>query len=137
MTKDAAKRGGRTAPRVPTWRPALAVGLLALVCSLTPWPAWAQDRVALVMGNNENAAFGAMNPTNDAEAMGAALQPLGFQVMTLLDAGREEMENTLSAFGDLAAEAQVALVFYAGFGGEGGRLLAICSRWTRGWSGVQ
>ena len=136
MTKDAAKRGGRTAPRVPTWRIALAVGLLAFVCSLTPWPAWAQDRVALVMGNSAYSSEAALpNPTNDAEAMGAALEPLGFQVITVLDAGREEMENALSAFGDLAAEAQVALVFYAGHGGEVdgfGYLLPVDAQLERG-----
>ena len=106
----------------PTWRITLAVGLLAFVCSLTPWPAWAQGRVALVMGNGAYSGIEALpalpNPTNDAEAMGAALKPLGFQVIAVLDAGREEMENTLSAFRDLAAEAQVALVFYAGHGVE-------------------
>ena len=136
MTKDAAKRGGRTAQRVPTWRIALAVGLLAFVCSLTPWPAWAQDRVALVMGNGAYSGVVALsNPTNDAEAMSAALEPLGFQVMTVLDAGREEMENTLSAFGDLAAEAQVALVFYAGHGVEvdgSGYLLPVDAQLERG-----
>ena len=136
MTKDAAKHGGRTPPRVSTWRIALAVGLLAFVCSLAPWPAWAQDRVALVMGNGAYSGNGALpNPTNDAEAMGAALEPLGFQVMTVLDAGREEMANTLSAFGDLAAEAQVALVFYAGHGVEvdgSGYLLPVDAEVERG-----
>ena len=136
MTKDAARHGGRTPPSVPTWRIGLAVGLLAFVCSLAPWPAWAQDRVALVMGNGAYSDVAALlNPTNDAEAMSAALQPLGFQVMTVLDAGREEMENTLSAFGDLAAEAQVALVFYAGHGVEvdgSGYLLPVDAEVERG-----
>jgi len=96
------------------------------------------------MGNGAYSHVAALpalpNPTNDAQAMGGALERLGFAVTTLLDAGREEMVNALSAFGDLASEADVAIVFYAGHGvevGGTGYLLpvpGICYRWMLTWS---
>jgi peptidoglycan hydrolase-like protein with peptidoglycan-binding domain len=77
----------------------------------------AQRRVALVIGNSAyQYAPHLPNPTNDAEAMAASLQKLGFEVSKGIDLDRTETEMIIREFSKSLAGADVALLFYAGHG---------------------
>jgi len=92
------------------------LGLLLVAAMLLPTvPAWAEDRVALVIGNAayEHTARLA-NPGNDARAMTDLLQRLGFEIHGGLDLDKRGMETLLREFGRQAESADVAMVFYAG-----------------------
>jgi uncharacterized caspase-like protein len=96
---------------------ALALALLAAA-----GPA-AAERLALVIGNGAYREAPALaNPAADARGMAAALARLGFRVETLLDADRAQMEAAIRRFGEAAAGAEAAMVYYAGHAVEvGGR----------------
>src|SRR6266852_6205068 len=78
--------------------------------------AWAERRVALVVGNaTYNVAnMSLSNPRNDAEDISAVLKELDFKVVTAINATRREMELKLQEFARLAVDADAALFFYAG-----------------------
>ena len=83
-------------------------------------PAWAGNRVALVIGNSayKNAAP-LLNPANDAAIVDATLKNAGFDVVeTHLDLQVADMRRTLRDFADQARDADVAVVYYAGHGIE-------------------
>ncbi|WGD52922.1 caspase family protein [Bradyrhizobium sp. CB1650] len=83
-------------------------------------PAWAANRVALVIGNSayKNAAP-LSNPINDAAIVEATLKNAGFDVVqTRLDVQAAEMRRALRDFADQARDADVAVVYYAGHGIE-------------------
>ena len=94
-------------------------GLLAFGLAIAPAAASAAGRVALVVGNGAYAEIGALpNPGNDAADVAAALRRLGFDVTTVRDADRVDMNEALRAFTRESVGADVALVFYAGHGLE-------------------
>jgi uncharacterized caspase-like protein len=77
----------------------------------------AQRRVALVIGNSAyQYAPHLPNPTNDAEAMAATLQKLGFEVTKGIDLDRTETEMIIREFSKTLPGADVAMLFYAGHG---------------------
>jgi uncharacterized caspase-like protein len=83
-------------------------------------PAFAEKRVALVMGNSnyQNVARLA-NPTNDSEAMAAILKEAGFDVVELKrDLNVSGMRRALRDFSDNIRDADVAILYYAGHGIE-------------------
>jgi hypothetical protein len=81
--------------------------------------AYAAERVALVIGNGNYGQLPRLiNPVNDASDVSQSLQRLGFQVTTIKDASFEQLRVALLAFGRQAADADMALVFYAGHGIE-------------------
>jgi hypothetical protein len=83
-------------------------------------PAWAGNRVALVIGNSayKNAAP-LSNPVNDAAIVEATLKNAGFDVVqTRRDLQAIEMRRTLRDFADQARDADVAVIYYAGHGME-------------------
>ncbi len=97
----------------------LFVGVVLAFALTFQQPALAERRVALVIGNaayEHTAALG--NPRNDASDMAAALADLGFDVTQLENASYRELRRSLQHFRRAAAEADVALVFYAGHGIE-------------------
>jgi tetratricopeptide (TPR) repeat protein len=77
-------------------------------------------RVALVIGNSDYANVGALNnPKNDAREIASALRRLGFnEVMELYDLDQGAMSRALRDFGDHAAGAEWAVVFFSGHGME-------------------
>jgi formylglycine-generating enzyme required for sulfatase activity len=84
-------------------------------------PAWAEPRVALVIGNgNYGGELGRLpNPVNDAELMAATLRKLGFQVIKVTDADQRQMKRAIADFGTKLAGAgsqAVGLFYYAGHG---------------------
>ena len=79
----------------------------------------ALPRVALVIGNTRYAEMPLRNPANDARAMGAALQKLGFRVDLKLETGRDEMVEAIRAYGsELGKRKSVGLFYYAGHGAQ-------------------
>src|SRR3954452_20795195 len=83
-------------------------------------PAWAGNRVALVIGNSayKNAAP-LSNPVNDAAIVEATLKNAGFDVVqNRRDLQAVEMRRTLRDFADQARDADVAVIYYAGHGME-------------------
>jgi len=82
--------------------------------------AWAESRVALVIGNSDyRSASRLANPANDAKAISTALQAVDFEVQTVTDLTRLNMGRALSTFANTVAakgKDTVALVFYAGHG---------------------
>src|SRR2546421_2740316 len=89
-------------------------------CLLMVGSAWAESRVALVIGNSDYQNAGRLaNPANDAKAISKALQEADFEVQTLTDLTRLNMGRALSGFANTVAakgKDTVAVVFYAGHG---------------------
>jgi hypothetical protein len=101
----------------PTARPlALLTGLIcAWLCAVSP--ALAAKRIALVIGNN---AYGEVpkleKAVGDAQVIAATLQGLGFDVITVTDAGRSRMARALVDFETRVSPGDTALFFFAGHG---------------------
>ena len=76
----------------------------------------AVERHALVIGNANYQSSPLRNPLNDARDMAAALQGLGFEVHSLLDADVSSMEQAILDFGDRLRDGGVGLFYYAGHG---------------------
>jgi hypothetical protein len=97
---------------------ALALGLL----STQIWadPARAERRVVLIVGNSAYQNAPALpNPVRDAVAMAAMFQKAGFDVVTTAnDVGIVQFRRALRQFEDQAADADIAVVYYAGHGIE-------------------
>ena len=90
---------------------------LALTMVFVGGGAAAAERVALVIGNSAYAhAPRLKNPGNDADAVAAALDRLGFEVTLLRDLDFARFQAALGAFQASARGADVALVYYAGHG---------------------
>ena len=82
--------------------------------------AWAERRVALVIGNSDYRRVPKLaNPTNDATLMAQALEEVGFEVIAETNADRRTMARAIKAFGRTlraAGPETVGLFFYAGHG---------------------
>lgn len=93
-----------------------------VVLALTGFTAAAQApldvRIALVIGNAAYAGAAALpNPVNDAAAMSASLQKLGFEVTQVRDGSREQMARAIIAVREqLQGKGGVGLFYYAGHG---------------------
>ena len=100
-------------------RLSVVAAMLAVVVFASGSVVLADGRVALVVGNSTYDHIGRLpNPENDAVDMAAALQRLGFDVTTEVDADRVELTEALRSFTRRSAGADVSLVFYAGHGIE-------------------
>jgi len=89
----------------------------ALLGSFIASSAHADRRVALVIGNGKYAQAAPLaNPANDARAVAAALERLGFEVVSGYDLGNADLRKTVRAFADKLVGADVAMFFYAGHG---------------------
>jgi uncharacterized caspase-like protein len=88
---------------------------LALVCG----SAFAETRVALVLGNSAYSKVAALpNPKNDAAAMAELFAKAGFLVTARTDLNIETMRRTMRDFAETAANADIAVIYYAGHGIE-------------------
>ena len=96
----------------------LLIILFGLV-SFVSGNAVATKRVALVIGNSDYLnASSLTNPTNDADAMTRMLKDIGFEVRKVKNVGYTQMRLALRLFSSKAANADIALIFYAGHGME-------------------
>src|SRR5687768_3892369 len=100
--------------------------LLTILAALCIWSlgaahAWAEPRVALVIGNSAyDARMGYLdNPVNDAAVIAATLRRAGFDVDQAVDLDRQGMEKAIARLGERverAGPSTTALFFYAGHG---------------------
>jgi hypothetical protein len=97
-----------------------AIVLAAWSIWLFSQPAFAEKRVALVMGNSAYQSVTPLaNPKNDSEAMSAVLKSAGFDVVELKrDLNVSAMRRALRDFSDTVRDADVAIVYFAGHGIE-------------------
>jgi hypothetical protein len=97
------------------------VSALALF-SATIWadPAFAERRVALVIGNSayQNAPV-LPNPAKDAKAIAAMFVKAGYDVVSAqYDVGNLDFKRAIRQFEDALSDADIAVVYYAGHGIE-------------------
>ncbi|HKU04690.1 MAG TPA: caspase family protein [Bradyrhizobium sp.] len=97
-----------------------AIGGAVLAMVLAPAAAWAEKRVALVVGN---AAYQTVpqlpNPSRDASAVAKMFRDAGFDtVETQLNVGNLEFKRAIRRFETTADQADIAVVYYAGHGLE-------------------
>lgn len=98
---------------------ALVVGLFLAA------PSWAQDKVALVIGNGnyKRAGWELRNPTHDAELVADTLVELGFDVQLELDLTQADMMRAFKEYSQRLAAAgpdATGLFYFAGHGVESG-----------------
>jgi hypothetical protein len=95
-----------------------ALGLAASVSGFA-FPAHAEKRVALVVGNNDYRNVPKLlKAVNDARTMGDTLKQLGFSVMVAENQSRQQFSETLLAFDRAIEPGDTAFFFYAGHGFE-------------------
>lgn len=75
-----------------------------------------EPRAALVIGNGNYQNGALRNPVNDARAVAAKLEKLGFQVILRENLNREGMHRSIGEFSKLLKEGGVGLFYYAGHG---------------------
>jgi uncharacterized caspase-like protein len=92
------------------------VATALLVCQ----PAYAEKRVALVLGNSAYQNVAPLpNPTNDGAVIAATLRGAGFDIVDYRrDLPAAETRRALRDFADRARDADIAVVYYAGHGIE-------------------
>jgi formylglycine-generating enzyme required for sulfatase activity/uncharacterized caspase-like protein len=100
-------------------RRCLLAGLLLVLMSI-PFPALAEKRIALVIGNSAYVKVPRLpNPTNDSAAMAGLLRKAGFDVVEeKTDLRADAMRRVLRDFSEHVRDADIAVVFYAGHGME-------------------
>ncbi len=90
-----------------------------VVLCLAAVPAWAERKVALLIGNN---AYEEVEPlakaVADAEAMAAKLQSIGYEVILATDVTRRDFNLRISQFTGYLGPGDTAFIFYAGHGIE-------------------
>ncbi len=91
--------------------------LLTLALILLSFSTYAaQQRLALVIGNQDYEESPLTNPRNDAKDMAAALKRVGFEVMLYIDVSQAEMEQAVRAFGKRLNNNTIGLFYYSGHG---------------------
>ena len=83
-------------------------------------PALADKRVALVIGNSSYQNVPKLpNPSADASAVAQMFKNAGFEVVNLqIDVGNLDYKRAIRRFEDVASDADMAVVFFAGHGIE-------------------
>ena len=76
----------------------------------------AEQRIALVIGNSAYSSGPLKNPVNDSADIASMLEKLGFSVTLRQNAGLQEMEEAIEAFGNRLKRGGVGLFYYAGHG---------------------
>ncbi len=91
---------------------------LGIVMLFTGWlPAWAAERVALVIGNDRYEQEARLRrAVSDAKIVGDALSRVGFQVIYKKDLDRQSMLDALSDLNRAAVGARWIVIYYAGHG---------------------
>ncbi len=88
--------------------------LLSLMCTAL----FAQERLALVIGNSAYTSNPLKNPVNDAADMSAVLTELGFSVTTLVDADKRQTIQAVRDFGNSLNRDSTGLFYYSGHGAQ-------------------
>lgn len=94
-----------------------AISFCLIILSGLISSAFAQERVALVIGNGAyQNAIALANPANDANDMTVALRELGFEVIAATDVDKAGFDSKLREFARALRSARTALFYYAGHG---------------------
>ena len=104
--------------RLASWAAAIGGAILALL--LTTAAAWAEKRVALVVGNSAYQTVPQLpNPSRDANAVAKMFRDAGFDTVEVqLNVGNLEFKRAIRKFETTADQADIAVVYYAGHGLE-------------------
>lgn len=90
-----------------------------LLSALATVTARAEQRIALVIGNSAYQQVERLaNPVNDAADMAAALERIGFSVRLETDLTYDAMRRALRDFSAASADADMAVLYFAGHGFE-------------------
>jgi hypothetical protein len=91
-----------------------------LICFLFSSPAFAEKRIALVVGNSNYQNVPRLdNPANDARLMADTLRSLGFSLVgaaAQIDLDKASFDKAIRSFGQQLQGADVGLFYYAGHG---------------------
>jgi len=109
----------------------ITVCIALLFVSLINANALAEKRVALVIGNSTYVNVPRLpNPANDAPAVADLFKKVHFDSVQLqLDAGIADLRRAVSDFAYLAADADIAVVYYAGAACLSYSGARVCARW--------
>ncbi|HVP45815.1 MAG TPA: caspase family protein, partial [Bryobacteraceae bacterium] len=96
----------------------VAAAILTMV--LAPEAAWADKRVALIVGNSGYQTVPQLpNPSRDASAVAKMFRDAGFDSVELvINVGNLDFKRAIRKFENAADQADIAVVFYAGHGLE-------------------
>jgi carboxyl-terminal processing protease len=98
----------------------LLLAATAIVVAISAVPAFADTRVALVVGNSAYQNISRLdNPRNDALLMATTLQGLGFTLIgdaAQLDLDKAGLDAAIQKFGEALQGAEVGMFYYAGHG---------------------
>jgi Caspase domain len=99
---------------------AAVIGATILAMVLAPDAAFADKRVALVVGNSAYQTVPKLpNPSGDANSVAKMFRDAGFDsVEVLIDVGNLEFKRAIRKFENEADQADIAVVYYAGHGLE-------------------
>jgi Caspase domain len=120
VARAAERRRAQRGERMIGWlsRVLVAAGF-ATTLLLVATPAYAEKRVALVIGNNDYRNVPKLQKAvNDARTMGDTLKQLGFTVMVAENQNRQAFSESLLAFDKAVGPGDTAFFFYAGHGFE-------------------
>lgn len=93
--------------------------LVLTAAAFLAFPAQAEKRLALIIGNSAYRQAPLANAVNDARLMAGALGALQFEVFTYYNAGQKDMKRAVTAFTAALRDSgrdTVALLYYAGHG---------------------
>jgi len=94
-------------------------GVLLAAALLVSEPAFAEKRVALILGNSIYQNVPPLsNPINDGAVMAATFKNAGYDVVSRFDLSALDTRRVLRDFADRARDADIAVVYYAGHGME-------------------
>jgi Caspase domain len=97
----------------------LSVVVLLAAALLVSGPAFAEKRVALILGNSVYQNVPPLsNPINDGAVMAATFKNAGYDVVSRFDLSALDTRRVLRDFADRARDADIAVVYYAGHGME-------------------
>ena len=99
---------------------AVAIGGTMLALVLGCDAAWAEKRVALIVGNSTYQTVPQLpNPARDANSVAKMFKDAGFESVDVqIDVGNLEFKRAIRRFETTADEADIAVVYYAGHGIE-------------------
>src|SRR5450755_1318137 len=99
---------------------AAVIGAAIISMVLAPDVAWADKRVALVVGNSAYQTVPQLpNPARDASAVAKMFKDAGFDSVDVqINVGNLELKRAIRKFEALADHADIAVVYYAGHGLE-------------------
>jgi hypothetical protein len=95
------------------------IGAAILSMVGAPEAAWADKRVALIVGNSSYQSVPQLpNPSRDANAVAKMFRDSGFDTDLLINVGNLEFKRAIRKFESEADQADIAVVYYAGHGLE-------------------